>query len=381
MNVTDSGPITNGYQCVFDFTTSQANGTISALALTSAYGGKYYYGNRYGFAESIYLLGSSSMYKSQSTDGDEVYYTFANHRINAVEVNFEEKYYVSILWDIPNTTFTIRKLKCGFANLNLNSNFYNCTLEEEGMIEEHTITPSTFTSIYGGFFDGKDGYWYGFDTKTSRTVSWIKISKEDYTFEEGTWSFGTEVPVFYTTTYLNTSSTYISAESRYVYRVNHSTFANFIDGYFYVYTSDFTKIAKINFSNPADVTLIALPTTVTPYDNYGTMPIHYMQYINGCLYGWGYRYNIATSEVIALPVPLNRTTELSFINNVRVATPLFPCGTKLIAFGNANNNGILYTSIFSNFPYMATINNLESPVTKTADKTMKITYTLTYVEE
>ena len=27
-------------------------------------------------------------------------------------------------------------------------------------------------------------------------------------------------------------------------------------------------------------------------------------------------------------------------------------------------------------PYLATINNLETPVTKTADKTMKITYIL-----
>ena len=32
-------------------------------------------------------------------------------------------------------------------------------------------------------------------------------------------------------------------------------------------------------------------------------------------------------------------------------------------------------------PYLATINNLSSPVIKTADKTMKITYTLTETEE
>ncbi len=31
-------------------------------------------------------------------------------------------------------------------------------------------------------------------------------------------------------------------------------------------------------------------------------------------------------------------------------------------------------------PYLATINNLSTPVIKTADKTMKITYTLTETE-
>ena len=32
-------------------------------------------------------------------------------------------------------------------------------------------------------------------------------------------------------------------------------------------------------------------------------------------------------------------------------------------------------------PYLATINNLSTPVIKTADKTMKVTYTLTETEE
>lgn len=37
----------------------------------------------------------------------------------------------------------------------------------------------------------------------------------------------------------------------------------------------------------------------------------------------------------------------------------------------------LYRELYLFTPYLATINNLSSPVIKTADKTMKITYTIT----
>ena len=37
----------------------------------------------------------------------------------------------------------------------------------------------------------------------------------------------------------------------------------------------------------------------------------------------------------------------------------------------------LYRELFLITPYLATINNLGTPVIKTADKTMKITYTIT----
>ena len=39
-----------------------------------------------------------------------------------------------------------------------------------------------------------------------------------------------------------------------------------------------------------------------------------------------------------------------------------------------NNYGRIYTTYLKN--YLATISNLDKPVTKTADKTMKVTYTI-----
>ena len=42
-----------------------------------------------------------------------------------------------------------------------------------------------------------------------------------------------------------------------------------------------------------------------------------------------------------------------------------------------SNDSYLYRELYLYTPYLATINNLGTPVIKTADKTMKITYTIT----
>ena len=45
MNLTESKVLDNGYRFVWEFTPSQGNGTIAAVALTSALGGKNVYGD------------------------------------------------------------------------------------------------------------------------------------------------------------------------------------------------------------------------------------------------------------------------------------------------------------------------------------------------
>ena len=56
MNLNESMAIDNGYKFVWDFTTSQGNGTIAALALTSCYGGAAVYGNTYDDTSPWFLM-------------------------------------------------------------------------------------------------------------------------------------------------------------------------------------------------------------------------------------------------------------------------------------------------------------------------------------
>ena len=57
------------------------------------------------------------------------------------------------------------------------------------------------------------------------------------------------------------------------------------------------------------------------------------------------------------------------------STPLFQYGPYFFSFGGYYANSTRQ-NLFLWTPYLATINNLETSVIKTADKTMKITYTI-----
>ena len=59
---------------------------------------------------------------------------------------------------------------------------------------------------------------------------------------------------------------------------------------------------------------------------------------------------------------------------VSTATPLFQYKNFLLGWGGSYGNK--YRTMYLLTPYLATINNSSSAVVKTADKTMKITYTL-----
>lgn len=56
MNLTESKVLDNGYRFVWEFTPSQGNGTIAAVALTSAQGGRNVYGDMVGSAETFLVL-------------------------------------------------------------------------------------------------------------------------------------------------------------------------------------------------------------------------------------------------------------------------------------------------------------------------------------
>ena len=53
LNLTESMAIANGYKFVWEFTPSQGNGTIAAVALTSSFGGQNAYGSLVGGRQHI----------------------------------------------------------------------------------------------------------------------------------------------------------------------------------------------------------------------------------------------------------------------------------------------------------------------------------------
>ena len=110
----------------------------------------------------------------------------------AVELDFEKNLLYSITFGTSSVTIT--KIRIPVFNIGLNEKLDDTTYT---VLEEQTLTTESFTFLgdytkYGEFMDGHDGYWYGFSNEPNSSgdakMVWIRISKKDYSFTEGSWT-------------------------------------------------------------------------------------------------------------------------------------------------------------------------------------------------
>ena len=349
-NLTESKPIDRGYKFVWDFSTSQANGRISSIALTHYRGGKYFYGDTHG-KDPFLLLNSTSLYKKREV---------SDCYNGCIEIDFKSNTIVSI-WPLNDKSIELVKLKEPLTSIGLNDPIYTKGYKAE---ERITIDVSEFFSKIGTwyeccFYDGEDGYWYGFGANRDNLIR-VKINKNDYSTSTDTWSLNG--------IRLGSLGSYNEKDRSYCHRYKYSCVKN---GYLYSISPYRTnKIYKVNINNPVDITVISLGKEVSS-SKYGG------EY--NYLYKWGdyilgYEFVIDKKDQVIV----NNVDSYngSGIGNLMMETQTI--GPFAIGFGGYEER--FYKLLFLHTPYLGTINNLSSPILKTADKTMKITYTLTEEE-
>ena len=352
MNLTESKALDDGYKFVWEFTPSQGNGTIAAVALTSALGGKNVFGNDVNSSNG-YLKIKETRLDTQTDDELALLYS-------AVEVDFENNVMYSIRY--VDSSVIVRKLRLPVFSVGLNDRLNDVTCE---VLEETTLHCSVFSfttgyTPYGDFLDGHDGYWYGFSNSPNSagnaTMKWIKIKKSDMTFTEGTWTL--------TNAHLRAIGSF-KIDSY----VNRSVRGVIRNGYLYLQNYDCDGVYKINLSNVTDITLISLGFTSANRTLSGSSTSQtYMALINDFIIA--YDFIITANDTV---VPLAGASRFPYIG-----TPLFQYKEFLTGWGG--NYGTDCHTTWLLMPYLASINNLAQAIVKNADKTMKITYTLTEVE-
>lgn len=354
LNLTESKALDNGYKFVWEFTPSQGNGTIAAIGLTSAKGGEN------GFGSSV--ADASPFLQLKEVDIGNLGTAKQMVLFEAVEVDFEKDLLYSITFE--DSSVRIRKVRIPIFSIGLNEKIDDSTYK---VLEDKAIPTSTFQflgdyTLYGEFLDGGDGYWYGFSNEGNSSgdaaMVWVKISKSDYSIEEGSWTLSNAKLMDVGTR--DGSSSYPERECRCCMR----------NGYLYVPAYNKKGIYKINVSNSADVTLIPFGFTSSwkPLCEAGTCEL-YLTLIGDLIVGNDFQIT-ADDKVI-------RTKGNQKLNHA--ATPLFQYKQFLLGWGGSYGNE--YRTMYLLTPYLATINNLSSAVVKTTDKTMKITYTLTEESE
>ena len=350
LNKTESKALENGYKFVWEFTPSQGNGTIAAVALTSKFGGQNALGSLVGDASTFLQLRRVDV-GSMNTAQQAVLF-------EAVEMDFEKNLLYSITF--KDSAVLIRKVRIPVFTLGLNDVIDDTSYK---VLEEQSVPTTTFKflgsyTLYGEFMDGQDGYWYGFSNEGNSSgnakVVWVKIKKEDFSMTEGEWTLSNTKLM--SVGQRDDSSSYPERKVRCCVR----------NGYVYIPAYNKQGIYKINISNSADVTLIPFGYTSKwkPLCESGTCEV-YMTLIGDIIIGGDF-------QVLADDSIVHTQGSARVLNE---ATPLFQYKNFLVGWGGSY--GKEYRGVYLLTPYLASINNLGSAVVKNTDKTMKITYTLT----
>ena len=344
-NITESEKVSNGYKMVWDFGTSQANGVISAVALTDAYAC-----DRSGiFSDICNRCGSKKRsFPSNVTPRKIVDYDVYTDVVTYLDLS-------------STTTLTLRT-----ATFNSNiASMEGFNIYKE--ISSKQVNLSVELPLGGLWLDGKDGYYYYCTTwynnnnvsdKPSSYYDTIKMARIKKDTLEVDASIGLKTIKLSDTKWSQPDCMFCICNG-YIY-LGGSTNPN----------HDYVEIDKIDLASSQ---VIKKFDQIKDYD--GTV-----YSMNNIVYA-GSKCILPNDELIKKEEN-NYGYLLSYSSNTNLSGLWESSGSssgKVLTNDKGqimvvDSSVISYGFLLNN---LCTINNLEEAVTKTSDKTMKITYTLT----
>lgn len=346
---------------VYDFKTTQGNGTIQSICLTSANGG-------YGFYNSNDATGTKTTNGSiryslcRVYPGLRRYVRFISSTESTFYASLDSDVVYSILADSASSIRILTR-KAYTSNISLfdNNMQYSCNSK---LLSTTTLDVSfPYNQIYNWFDRDSECIWLYANTsrnsayvETGDTLKLYKVSIRTYNIIESY-------------TIVNSSTTRIALSTTCIYdnRV-FSTYTVYEDGYYGRY---------IQWIGLDDANNTGKSRCETQWYNYA-IPLYPVVVRNGKIfYEQDSNYsNLGAGCVFDTNLNVLRETE-----NRTYGENVISVSNSNIGFLIGDSTGTQpasYYCILSN--YLATINNLETPITKTSDKTMKITYTLKEVD-
>ena len=362
-NSLESGSRDDGYTAVWDFGTSQANGTIKSVALTSNYSGA-----------DPFLRLINPVYST---------ITFRNDPLNPNiywPIRHDGKY-TYFLNSNNGHVYKAKENPFKYDSVHSGTGAGDLVLEEVADVGAHlpSLYDANMKTNKTYWHDGDDGYiyvvWFNYDTydynhrpyySNGGRLSIIKIN-----YGDDSWDVGEEQVV--------------TLPNANLHQIGQGWFAA-SNGYLYWVSSDNTSIYIINLHNTVDVRKISVGGA-----NESSIRVESRLRPalkgDGILFGYTFRKpNDSTDYVrwgFMFHDGLMSKDAATGDQTYDVYDKIPIC--KICYTASVNRymgSGIYHASELSlHGAYLGTINNLASPIEKTASQTMKITYTLTDVEE
>lgn len=357
-NLTESKAVDGGFKYVWDFATSQGNGTISAICLTNVLAGK---GTQE--ASNYFVRIKSDTVKSGITITDEDKYSYLDnqrpyigdgYRLECATMNNSTS---AILRKIPEDYIHARLMQRTYGLVSIEAdeetyvelNHYPYWIHYVGGSKDDTDEPATNNNnIFTYLFHAADGNWYGLSRKETRTYDGRYYNHTSYEW------------------YLDKISGNRCTSQKVAIPDETSTISNIgMSGKWLMFAIG-TTVYRLDTTNVANLEVV---TNITFNSSYMyTFTVDDDVVINGWYFFDGEPMLYVKNQ-----------TEVSYWrwgkkHMARYKTYAFQEFYQSYSGYYFTKECYLYT------PYLATINNLATPVIKTADKTMKVTYTLTETE-
>lgn len=342
LNSTESKKLDNGYKYVWDFGTDRANGTISAVGLTSGISNavsksdNFPYSNRQSVQTGNYI--NNLPWVGQCIDCTE----------------FGQKFMFAMLITPTTVKFTQIQITHGIVTLN--------TMPICKIIKEETVTiPDLNIILRDSYYDSTACY-ISFDVANKfyyliTPTKYIRFNANTLKYDD---SFGVKsMPSNLSDSQSNVG--YAGVIHGYMYRRRNSAIYRWkVDS-----PENNSEYLTINY----DLGLNAVGNYFIWYNRLFDPEEKKIYIIND-----DYSYT-SRNPSIAFPVASSDNT------NIYLSAYLDSVGNCNLnhfrAYTTAQTHKYVQNCGTQYYPYFATINNLSSSVVKTADKTMKITYTIT----
>ena len=365
-NAVESGVQDDGsIKFVYDFSTQQANGTISCACLTSANGGYIGMGNSSG----KYLLNSNRpVFGMQSgiaanrpvnwTYGDNgriascfAYSSYDDDTIHYVDPSSVRYNLASVESHWSNTkSIRVYKVRAGFKNIGLKDYGYiDQVLETYDIDIPQEIIDYMGTSV---------NYAYACGDEYEKSI-FITFIKNSFYINKGSFAWVMKIDKnMKATAYKVTNNT---GYDIYVREDRHILFHN---GYMWVILNGVYKLVGIKYSDSTQI----IDDNVLLDGSSGSTTIG-----RGLIQVYNYSsLKIYDIENHTCKVTNGSYSSYSFSNLIEKQ------GVRIL-FEQSQESAVRYI-LYKDERYLATINNLATPVVKTASKTMKVTYTISFEE-
>lgn len=349
---------------VYDFNTSQANGAISTICLTHRLGGYTSLGSDdavtvTGQAPTLGLCTNTLQYVIPGNTGGNTADPTISNTVGVTEFLFvldkdeDCAYYFKIN---SEKSISIVKRRAHFKSVSI----FERPASEKPIIETFSLPDLDVGLLSTAFFS------YNFDNEekalylTSCASSYSLATNATYQITKiafGTWVTSEYACTNQTNTPLNTGG--YSHYASFAYR-----------GYLYLrgYNAPY-PIFKIKVDNSADVTAIRYPEGSTYMSGYPAFAINGRLFFENPGSESNNHANVLNTE--NNDILLMEAGSLTGGYNQKVTyTPFIGDAFYYFCSTGTSNYGTVRIPAM----YLATINNLSTPVTKTADKTMKVTY-------